>query len=256
MVSQISILGMTFSAVVSILLPTILFIYFHKKEKISIKVTAAGAATFVLFAMVLERLLHMIVINNKILPNPWVFGIYGALAAGVFEEGGRFIVFQYLLKKSREWKDGIAFGIGHGGIEAILLGVVTNVQNILFSNMINGGVLEEALGASVPAEIMAQLKAALVEGSSAVFFLGGIERIFAVIVHIALSILVLYGVKNHKRIYVVYAVLAHALINYPAVLFQMGKVNIWVVELWLAFVAVIGLGVILGAKRLFKQEAL
>jgi uncharacterized membrane protein YhfC len=62
--------------------------------------------------------------------------LYGGLAAGSFEELGRFILFTWLLKKYRDYKSGISFGIGWGGIEAVLLTLTMVVPNIIFAFMI------------------------------------------------------------------------------------------------------------------------
>ena len=63
------------------------------------------------------------------LENPYVFAIYGGLTAGIFEELGRFVAFFFLLKKYLDYKDGFAYGIGHGGIESILVGGILCASN-------------------------------------------------------------------------------------------------------------------------------
>lgn len=48
--------------------------------------------------------------------------------AGVFENLSRYIFLRGPAKSARRWKDGVMFGAGHGGVEAILLiaaGVIT-----------------------------------------------------------------------------------------------------------------------------------
>ncbi|WP_454055548.1 YhfC family glutamic-type intramembrane protease [Clostridium sp. Marseille-Q7071] len=137
-----SIISAGISGAMCVLLPIIVLIYFKKKEKISLKPVIIGAIVFFIFTQILERLLHMVVIGNNLIKNPIFFSIYGALTAGIFEEVGRFIAFKTVLKNNHEWKDGIAFGIGHGGIEAIIIGVFSSVQFIIYSNLINRGLFD------------------------------------------------------------------------------------------------------------------
>ena len=73
-----------------------------------------------------------------ILENPFVFALYGGLTAGIFEELGRLLPSSSY-KKYQEYKDGFAYGIGHGGIESILVGGFSAFQALIFANSINNG---------------------------------------------------------------------------------------------------------------------
>lgn len=70
----------------------------------------AGAAAFILFAMILEQLLHSAVLRSPagavLQGNIWLYGLYGGLAAGLFEETGRLAAFRLLLKKETRACDG------------------------------------------------------------------------------------------------------------------------------------------------------
>jgi uncharacterized membrane protein YhfC len=77
---------------------------------------------------------------------------------------------------------------------------------------------------------MAQMiRSSLVDTPSYMFMLGGLERLFTMVIHVALSLLVLLGLMNKKYVYLFYSILVHALLNIIAVL--LGQVNIWVSEL-------------------------
>jgi uncharacterized membrane protein YhfC len=89
--------------------------------------------------------------------HPWLFGMYGGMAAGLFEEMGRFLLFTRLLKKYHDYRSGISFGIGWGGIEAIVLMLAAMVPNILFSFMINAGTLETELAGQIPEDQLASI---------------------------------------------------------------------------------------------------
>ena len=56
-----------------------------------------------LFALILEPVLHNLVLGSAagaaIQENILLYGLYGGLAAGVFEETGRLMAFRFVLKK-------------------------------------------------------------------------------------------------------------------------------------------------------------
>lgn len=50
--------------------------------------------------------------------------------------------------------------------------------------------------------------------SAYTFALGGLERIFCIIIQISLTFVVLHGIKNRKNIFLIYAMLLHALLDF------------------------------------------
>lgn len=260
MVSNLSITFMIVSMLVSFVLPLVLVAYFYRKYKISIKAVLVGVLIFIVFSQVLEKMLHWYVLVRNpqtagMLTNPWIYMVYGGLAAGVFEEVGRFIGFKFLLKGRTQWKDGMAYGIGHGGIESILIGGMMSLQYIVYSNLINSGMFEKTLGVKVPISSLESLKQVLTSYSPYYFGVIGLERVLAVTFHIALSLLVLYGVKNRKNIYLLYAIVIHALFDFPAALFQTGQIkNVWIVESIILVAALISLIFIIKSKYMFSKS--
>lgn len=253
MVSNVSISYMVISIFFTLVVTLGTLTYFRKTEKISMKPVIFGALTFIVFSQVLEKLLHVFVINNNLFSSPVAFSIYGALAAGIFEECGRFITFKTLLKKNHQWKDGIAFGIGQGGIEAIILGIISTVNYIVISTLINAGTFETSLGSSLPAESLSQLKA-LLTGPSSTFLVIGIERTFAFIMQIGLTMVVLHGIRSKKNIYLLLAILLHAVMDVPAALYQMKFItNLWIVEGMFFLYSLIALLYIVKSKNTFKR---
>lgn len=89
----------------------------------------------------------------------------------------------------------------------------------------------EKLSGKLPAATLIQLKTRLLQATAITAILGGVERIFAIILHIFFSLLVLYGVKNNKKIYLSLAILAHSFVDFFPGLYQMHVItNILVVE--------------------------
>lgn len=252
MISTTSMNFMIISAIISFFIPIGAYIYFKKMDKITFKPVFIGILTFILFSQVLEKLLHYVVISNKVITNQFVFTIYGALAAGIFEEVGRYIMYKSFLKKNREWKDGVAFGIGHGGIEAILIGGFSYINLFIYSQMINSGTFD-LIASKLPADSVTALKNSLMLPSYN-FLLGGIERLSAFVMQIGFSLIVLYAVRERKHLYLLLAVLLHAFIDFPAALYQLKFINnIVVVEILVVIIAVI-IGVCAARSRKFFER--
>ena len=161
------------------------------------------------------------------LENPFAFAIYGGLTAGIFEELGRFVAFFFLLKKYLEYKDGFAYGIGHGGIESILIGGFSALQALIFANSINDGSFAQLIEQKPELSILQDM---LIQQPAYLYFLGSVERIMALVLQIAFTMLVLYAVKQKKYIFLVYAILFHAFVDFFAALYQTKTINIFVAE--------------------------
>jgi uncharacterized membrane protein YhfC len=193
-----------------------------------------GIIGFVLFVMVLERMMHSVVLKpdeNGVIPmmeEPWNFVLYGIFAAGLFEETARFISFIILRSNHTGIKTGLAYGIGHGGAESILLVGLTMVNNLILSVMINYGDIT-ILGDSPQ---MLETMGALVNATPYVFMFGGIERIITIACQISLSVIVWYSLTGRGRLWLFpAAILLHAISDIPAAMMQAGLLtNMWMVE--------------------------
>jgi len=263
MVPSLSILCMLVSFIISFGLPISLFFIFKKRYTMRIQPLLFGVVGFILFAMVLEQILHWVVLRPDadggiaLRAKPLIYILYGCFAAGIFEETARFIAFSILkyrnkkaaaiaisnidtgsasAKKRRDVGEALSYGIGHGGIEAVLLLGFAMISNIVVSIMIN-------MGMSALFENHEQISAGIQQLASMqpyMFLVGGLERIFAVIIQISLSVIVWISVnaKGKKWLYAA-AVLLHALIDVPAALMQCGILkSVAVVELIVAVSAV------------------
>jgi len=245
MKGEIGLFWMFIQLFLSLFVPFALIIYGRKKGWLSWKAFGVGVLIFVLFSQVLEKVVHMLMIDPsgtslKGTNNVWAFVAYGALAAGIFEEIGRYVGFRFMLKNHRTFGDGLSFGIGHGGMEAVLIGGLSAVNMMVMSHLVQTGQFEQ-VASSLPATQVEMLKTMLNQPDW-MYVLGGIERIFAIAIHVALSLLVLYGVRKGQFRYVVYAMLTHALIDVVPALYQVKIIsNIWMVETILAFIAIASL---------------
>lgn len=253
MIPSANITAMWISAVIAVFFPLILMIWFYRKRRISFVPIGIGAVMFLVFAMGLEQVMHYFVFKNipGIKDNTALYVLYGSLAAGTFEECGRFVAFKFILKKRREWKDGIAYGIGHGGIEAWLVGGLGLIGMIITAMMLNNGTFPFSSAPVESQEKIHAIQKQLSEASWPTFLLAGAERIMAICAHIGFSTIVLYGVRNNRSIYLLYAILLHALMDVGAALYQKGVLNVWVVETIVACFAVAAVILVSRSEKYF-----
>ena len=218
-----------------------LILYYKKKTGIYIKPLIIGSIGFIVFTQILEKALHVVVFLNftNYADHPWLFALYGGMAAGLFEELGRFILFTWILKQYLNFRGGISFGIGWGGIEAVLLMLITILPTIIFAFMINAGTFETGLAGQVPSDQLPIIKETVLNQGVSFYLWGIVERFFAVFMQIALSLFVLVAVVKRKFVYVIYAILIHAAIDFPAAFYQTGHIkSLWIIELYIAIIGV------------------
>lgn len=262
MVSVLSIIFMVISLIICFGVPIALAVIFIKKGVSKIKVFFIGMLGFVIMQIAIRIPLLSLIANQawylRLSENIVLISLFLGLTAGLFETVGRFIVFKFFLKKERSYEDGLMAGLGHGGIEAIVLVGLTYINNIVFSVMINLGVSDMLLGASsaIP-EARAGLETAitaLTTTAPSMFLLGGVERVFTIVIHMALSLLVLEGIKRKKAfLYMCFAFLAHGLLDFFAVYLALQGVSTFIIELLVLGFALAGLWYMLTAKKRFSK---
>jgi uncharacterized membrane protein YhfC len=241
MVSSASFVFMGFTLLMSIGLPIGLAIYLCVKRKASPLAVLVGALVFVvtqvLIRIPLLQLSSQMAWYQAMAANLVVIALFLSLTAGLFEETGRYLAFRFLLKNKLQTKNALAFGVGHGGIEAILLVGLSFINNFAFSMMINAGTFDQvvapALGASAET-----LKSQLVGLAPESFAVAGVERTLTILAHIGMSLLVYYAVRYGKVRFYFLALLAHTLINFGVVMIAQLNNGIWLSELYLLVWAV------------------
>jgi uncharacterized membrane protein YhfC len=252
-VPVLSIVYMAVSAILAIGVPVCLFVVFRKKFNLKVVPMLFGVAGFIIFALVLESIIHRIVIGRFVSPStPALYVIYGVFMAGIFEESARFIAFKILKRKKYEGiGTALSYGIGHGGIESILLAGLAMINSIATSIIINAGKIETITGKLQGDALTAAYNqiAALATAAPYMFLVSGFERLFAITVHLSLSVVVFYAVFGKKKAWLYpLAILLHAIVDIPAVIFQTGGISsIFVVEVIVCLLAV---GLALFAKYL------
>ena len=209
MISSMTLVGCIVSLFISLLLPVIAISVYSYQNKGGKMVSAwvLGAAAFVVSqllvrASILSALQGMSWFTDFSENHVFLYTFTLAFTAGLFELAGRFVVAKLLSSKNLNYNRSLAAGLGHGGIEAMILVGITYLNNILYILMINNGtfdtVINDALQSGTDVTAMMQVKDQLINASPVLFFLGGFERILAMTGHVAMSMLVCYGIHIGK----------------------------------------------------------
>ncbi len=238
--------------------PIALLIY-YKKKGAEVLPFFIGCAVLILFALILEALVHNIVlkgltVGEKIMGNTLLYAVYGGLMAGLFEETGRFIAFKTVLKKrlGNDW-NALMYGAGHGGVECILLLGFAYISNLVMSILINAG-LTDTITKSLSGDTLAQVEAifdTLTGTAPWTYLLGMVERAAAMALHISLSVLVWFAAKKPGK-FLLYplAILLHALMDGVTVILA-AHLPVAAVEGCLVALAIL---VALVARYVWKKE--
>ena len=256
-VSGASMVGMVISLLLSVGLPIFLCIFIYKKTKAWVPAFFIGCGIFVGFAMILEQICHAIVLaitGSVLQDNIWLYGLYGGVAAALFEETGRWIAMKFCLKKHLTRENALMYGAGHGGIEAFLILGMSSMSNLITAAMINGGLMEKTMSALEPAqqELSYHQLSVLWTTPAYQFYLAPVERISAIALQIALSILVYSAVKTGKKLHLAAAFGLHFAVDFLTVVCA-SMIPTWALELGLLAV-VAGICVVV-YRQIYTQAA-
>jgi uncharacterized membrane protein YhfC len=254
-ISNLSLVCMGISAVISIGMPIVVFVIFRKKFNAKAVPMLIGIAGFVIFALVLESSIHSVVFAKFELKEiPAAYIIYGIFMAGIFEETARLIGFKIIRKKYDGIETALSYGIGHGGIESVILAGISMILALAAGILVNSGNIEIITGklqGKTLEAISGQIER-LADAAPYMFLIGSLERIFAIIIQIALTIMVYHAVYSRKMRLFPLAILVHAIIDIPAAAMQAGLLkNVFMVEGMVGLCAVLS---VLLAKYLHGKE--
>ena len=198
--------------------------YARKQYKINFAVLGLGAVAFFASSQVLEKIVHLLVLHPQkdgtvplMTENPLLYVIYGISMAALFEETARLIFFKWLNKKREmEDSDALAYGLGHGGLELIYIGI---------ASLLNLFILFSAVESQNPniMQLLPESTLATINNLAAwQIYLLGLERILALLLQVGLTFWVFQAVRQKKWIYLVAAYGLHALFDLAPSLSQVG----------------------------------
>ncbi len=227
MVGTSAIIAVCVTLFLTLLLPLILYVAYGVKNKGQGVWTAwlLGAAGFFLFQIIIRiPVLNALSLNQSFqafAAGHYVLYCLGlAFTAGLFEVAGRYMAAR-IMAKQLTFRKGFAAGMGHGGIEAILLVGMTYVNNLLYILMINSGtfdrLIQQTQQLGVDTGALYAARNALISTEPALFYLAGYERILTMVFHVAMSLLVCYFVWRKKDVQgILICLLLHTMVDFVA----------------------------------------
>ena len=237
-----------------IAMPIGLAIYLTRRWKLGWRLWFIGAGTFILsqvghipFNSAAGALLNRTAMVDWSKPNQLIFNaIFLGLSAGLFEELFRYGMFRWWAKDARSWRKGVLAGAGHGGVEAIILGIL-----VLYSFMQLAAYRNVDLAAIVPAAQLEVAQGQITTYWSATWYaslLGALERFFTIPVQIAFSVIVMQTFTRKQWFWVWLAVLYHALID-ASVVYLLQPLGMYGVEALAGGFAVLSVIIIFSLRQ-------
>ena len=201
--------------------------YARKQYKINFAVLGLGAVAFFASSQVLEKIVHLLVLHPQkdgtvplMTENPLLYVIYGISMAALFEETARLIFFKWLEKKrTLEDSDALAYGLGHGGLELLYLGMGSLISLLILFSLLESS--NPDLANLLPKNTLETVQSL----SGWQVYLLGVERVLALVMQIGLSFWVFQAVRQKKWIYLVAAYGLHALFDLAPSLSQVGWIS-------------------------------
>lgn len=237
MIATEVLIGLSLAALLALAIPFVVYFGWRRRMELRLRNVLVGVAIFVVFVIVLEGAMHAYLLTGNPVTKAWFaaypigMALYAALAAGLFEETGRYLGLRYLAKAVPGNGTPVAYGIGHGGAECVLIAVNITVIAVLGYLMTVGKF--DSLG--IPEDAAAAVRTSLTGATFATSLLGGVERVFAVIFQIAFSLIIWQAVRLRSVFYYLLAVAAHFAVDLPAALAQQKLLPISILELEAAY---------------------
>ena len=268
MIEQNILNAMLQTGLLAITIPVVLIVAWKMYTKRSLVPFWVGVMVFIAFSRMLEMIPHSLFllssnpVSKAINGNVVLYVIYAATVAALFEETGRYLAFRFVLTKHPNKETAVTYGIGHGGIECILVLGVTYIQYYAYGQLINNGSMDKMLSAykdsSQSVDALNQLITNIKGVTQMTCYMADLERISAMMVQVALSILVFQAVYVAGKKYMYWvAVALHFLMDVPAALYQKGVLKLLPTEIILFVYAalVLAFGVTIDVQKKKNQKA-
>lgn len=243
------------NALLMLAIPVALGAFLARRLRVGWRLFAVGAATFVA-----SQVLHIpfnawalgpalqsagLAQADRGLPLILLALVYG-LSAGVFEEGARYLVYRFWIKDARRWGQGVMYGAGHGGAEAMILGALAVYAFFQLTALRNAD-----LTSLVPPEQLELARAQIEAYWAAPWYealAGALERVLALCVQIGLAVMVLQAFTRRNLLWLIGAITWHAVVDALAVVGGARGWSIYAIEGLVAITALLSLAAIFALK--------
>ena len=222
------------SIVLAIFLPVIFGTWLRRCFRVTWLLFAVGTVTFI-GSQVVHIPLNNLLADWGILSAEKMSGsslvltsLILGLTAGLCEELARTAGYA-IMKKYRRVKHGLMLGLGHGGVEAMILVGIMAAGSVAQLFALRGQDLS-SMGFTSEQLAYVQLQLATLDKPGWIALLPLLERLIAMSLHISLSLMVLRAFQTRKAVWVVAAILYHALVDFGAGLLSHSITNLWLME--------------------------
>lgn len=229
--------ALALEVVIQLLFPFALAALLIKRMGLKWRVFVFGILSFVV-SQVLETpvAVGIYFLGDVLVERPWMGFLIAGLVAGVGEEFSRWLGYRFVgtMQQNRTWSGALLYGAGHGGAESILIGL----------GVLALAVVNSVAPASLPEEFL------FAGAPWYAYLLGGLERVFAIALHVSLAVLVLQVFTRRSIVWLFVAMAYHALIDITVLWLHSATENIFLAEGLVLVYALISLLII----RHFRTE--
>jgi uncharacterized membrane protein YhfC len=222
--------GLALAALFCILGPPLVALLWQRRTGSPWRAFGWGAVVFLVFQVALRFPWQLPLARWANAHPVWMtsFLVFSSFTAGLFEETGRWVGYRTVLRSDRNPRAGVMFGLGQGGLEAILL-----VGLPLAGLLVAWGMAASGKISSAPT------LAAIRQQTHALGFfstqLAVVERASAMAMHVGLALIVLQTFTRRSRRWLFLAILIHGAVDAAGVLVA-GRLGGWA-EIPSAFLA-------------------
>ncbi|MBI9050257.1 MAG: YhfC family intramembrane metalloprotease [Anaerolineaceae bacterium] len=223
---------------IEIIFPLVLAFWAIRKLGSSWIVFAVGALAFVC-----SQVIHIPIVlgiqpvwsspeftSMPLLTRALISGVSLGFLAAICEEPMRWLSFQLLHEKGDKVKTGVVMGIGHGGIESIVLVGFSVLSSFILMISIRDG------GMSIP-QVTPEMVQEYFATPWHLPLAGAVERLAAISFHIGMSLVVWKSVKHRSWLWFLGAIVAHTLFNTIAVMMSTMGAGVWAIEVVMVLLA-------------------
>ncbi|MCC6173931.1 MAG: YhfC family intramembrane metalloprotease [Chloroflexi bacterium] len=204
-----------------IVMPLAIAVVVQRRLGVSWRYFAYGMLIFFLFQIatrvpVIQLVQGAIAVSlTESRPLLWVWIFVASLTAGLFEEVGRWVGYRFLMGgEKKTWAKGVMYGLGHAGLESMLLVAGLSVVSLAGLLALSPTALQ-ALPPGRREQVLQQLAQVAAQPEWYPLF-GAWERLCTIAVHVALSVVVLQVFRRGSLVWLWLAIAAHTAVNLVA----------------------------------------